>query len=154
MTRFVKNFTLGIGLMTALAFVSCDRGDEADKIPVERAILNTWYKGVMKIEYGGKNLIETETPGGCEVYSYIAFHDDGFLRESLMYANTDGECIENLKKYQYTILGNNKILINYDGFQIEETIIKLEGKELILQHRTDIDEDGIVDIVTNTYYGK
>lgn len=49
MIRFVKNFTLGIGLMTALAFVSCDRG--GDSVEDKKSSLQITILVVKNIRY-------------------------------------------------------------------------------------------------------
>lgn len=125
----MKNFSLLVLLMTAVAFTGCKK-DEEDK--QKQNIVGKWFV---------KQTIEKEIVNGVTVHEDT---DTDFGTDYFFEFTKDGKMIENIEGDQYTgtyqVKDNNRVAIAFQGEEPDDyEIRKLNSTEMVLYVE---DEDG------------
>ena len=164
-------FLMAMMSAVALVSVSCRNGgdDKNEKsteiqIPIEKKILGKWYAKSMTIESGNP----ATTAGRSEVYindecRKQSYWDFGAERSGIIiqheFENKNGKCVEEIDRAEYylnekgtemkykVLSGDNPVWQNIVVKQITDKILVLEKKE-------DINDDGVEDTMTYTFYRK
>ncbi|MFB9121152.1 hypothetical protein ACFFUE_08115 [Bergeyella porcorum] len=150
MTRFVKNFTLGIGLMTALAFVSCDRGggsvEDDKKFLTDNYFSGKKYKILARtIFYDKGYVLENYAINGCTSNNSIEFKKDGTGQEE-EYKELDKNCYSDIYKFLWKLDENNQLVLSYNEL-LYYSISRTENDYLDLEGYEDYDGDGKTELV-------